>query len=427
MTGVPDTRLFCMKGRDLDALVVVLAGGEGQRLKPLTETRLKPAVPIGGKFRLIDIPLSNAYHSRFRKILILAQGRDRSLHRHIKDTWSADEKSDSFINYLSPQIQGTSYAGDADAVRQAVDDIAYYDPDYVLVVPGDHLLRMQFYDFLKYLTDRKGDVIISVIPQLMEKAGDFGSIQVGENSRILSFREKDKETPWRIEGTETFYASMGIYAFKKEVLFQILKHQGDLFGRHLIPKILEDYKVLAYDYCKHNHIPEIILEEKDGRLHEVKEDSSRDGCYWRDVGTIGEYFRANMDLVSTSPRFNLYNREWPFYSMNMHQGPAKVVNPNGKGQVESAIICEGSFLSDVRGKDLVISPSVYISGSDLDQVICFNRCIIKDCRIRRTIIDKNVNIQGLEIGFNDEADRALGIFIDPASGIRVISKSFHNR
>ena len=416
-----------MKGRELDALVVVLAGGEGQRLKPLTEKRLKPAVPIGGKFRLIDIPLSNAYHSRFRKILILAQGRDRSLQRHIKDTWSADEKSDSFINYLSPQIQGTSFAGDADAVRQAMDDIQYYDPDYVLVVPGDHLLRMQYYDFLKYLTNRKGDVLISVIPQPMEKAADFGSIQVGADSRVISFREKDKNTPWRIDGTDTFYASMGIYAFKREVLVEVLENQGDLFGKHLIPEILKDYKVLAYDYCEHNHIPEIILDEKDGRLQEVKEDSSRDGCYWRDVGTIGEYFRANMDLVSTSPKLNLYNREWPFYSINTHQGPAKVINPNRKGQVESAIICEGSFLSDVIGKDLVISPSVYISNSDLDQVVCFNHCIIKDCRIKRTIIDKNVNLQGLEIGFDEEADRALGIFVDPVSGVRVINKCFQNK
>ncbi len=413
-----------MKGRDLDALVVVLAGGEGQRLKPLTEKRLKPAVPIGGKFRLIDIPLSNAYHSRFRKILILSQGKDRSLHRHIKDTWSTDEKSDSFVNYLSPQTLGTSYAGDADAVRQALEDIQYYDPDYVLVVPGDHLLRMQYYDFLKYLADNKGDVLISVIPQSMEKAADFGSIQIGENSRIISFREKDINTPWRIEGTDTFYASMGIYAFKKDILIEALKHPGDLFGKNLLPELLQDYKVLAYDYCRHNHIPEIVLAEQEGQLKEVRENSSRDSCYWRDVGTIGEYFRANMDLVSTFPKFNLYNREWPFFSMNNHQGPAKVINPNGKGLVESAIICEGSFLSDVRGKDLVISPSVYISNSDLDQVICFNRCIIKDCRIKRTIIDKNVNIQGLEIGFDEEADRARGIYIDPDSGVRVIRMFF---
>ncbi len=416
-----------MKGRELDALVVILAGGEGQRLKPLTEKRLKPAVPIGGKFRLIDIPLSNAYHSRFRKILILAQGRDRSLHRHIKDTWPADEKSDSFVNYLSPQILGTSYAGDADAVRQAIDDIQYFSPDYILVVPGDHLLRMQYYDFLKFLTDRKGDVVISVIPQPIEKAADFGSIQVGPDSRIISFREKDKDTPWKIEGTDNFYASMGIYAFKRDVLIKALRHQGDLFGRNLIPELLQDNIVLAYDYCKYNHIPENVLLEKDGSLEEVIEDSSRDGCYWRDVGTIGEYFRANMDLVSTSPTFNLYNREWPFYSMNSHQGPAKVINPNRKGKVESAIVCEGSFLSDVTGKDLVISPSVYISNSDLDQVVCFNHSIIKDCRIKRTIIDKNVNIQGLEIGFDEEADRSHGIFIDPASGVRVIKKRFNNK
>ena len=154
-----------MNTKKMNALVVILAGGEGQRLRPLTETRLKPAVLIGGKYRLIDIPLSNAYHSRLRRILVLTQGKDRSLHKHLKNSWFADEKSDSFIDIISPQIPGVSYGGDADAVRQAMSDILYQRPDYVLIVPGDHLLRMQYYDFLNYLTEREGDVLISVIPQ----------------------------------------------------------------------------------------------------------------------------------------------------------------------------------------------------------------------------------------------------------------------
>lgn len=410
----------------MDALVVVLAGGEGQRLKPLTETRVKPAVLIGGKYRLIDIPLSNAYNSRFRKILILAQGRDRSLHKHLKNIWFTDEKSDSFINLISPQTPGLSYRGDADAVRQAMDDILYNDPDYVLIVPGDHLLKMQYYDFLKFLTDRRGDVLISVMPQPLERAADFGSLQVGEDSRVTAFREKDGNAPWRIMGEDRFYASMGIYAFRKNILVEALKHQGDLFGKDLIPQLLKEFKVLAYDYCHHNRIPGLILEEKEGRVTEIREDSSRESCYWRDVGTIGEYFAANMDLVSLSPRFNLFNREWPFYSMHAPLGPTRVINPPDSGPLESAILCEGSYLDDVEGRELVISSSVHISRSKLEQVICFDYARLTDCRIRKTIIDKNVIIRGMTVGYDEDADRAHGIYVDPVSKVRVVRKNYQN-
>ena len=260
----------------------------------------------------------------------------------------------------------------------------------------------------------------------MEKASDFGSIQVDRDSRINAFREKDGQTPWRIEGTDSFYASMGIYAFRTDILSKVLERPGNLFGRDLIPQLLSEYKVYAYDYNRQNHIPGIVLKEREGRLREEWKESGNDDCYWRDVGTISEYFGANMDLVSTSPRFNLYNREWSFFSTNSHLGPAKVISPQGTGQVESAIICEGSFLSDVTGRDLVISSSVYISNSKLEQVICFNSTLIADCRIQRTIIDKNVNIRGMEIGYDEKADRAQGIYVDPVSKIRVVRKNYQN-
>ena len=415
-----------MSRSSIEVLVVVLAGGEGTRLYPLTETRTKPAVPIGGKFRLIDIPLSNACHSWFRKILVLTQGKDRSLNRHLKNAWTSDVKSESFINILSPQGLGTTYKGDADAVRQIVDDISYYRPDYVLIVPGDHLVKMQYYNFIRFLVENDGDAALSVISQPMDRANSFGSLAMDCVKTITEFREKDPETPLRASTPDRFYASMGIYAFKTSVLMDILGLDGMLFGKHLIPQILSKYKVLGYDYEQMNQIPERIIQRIDNRMEETEIPTSTDSNYWRDVGTIGEYFDANMDLVATIPLFNLYGREWPFYTVNLNLGPAKILNPNHQGFVESSIIGEGSILSDVQGKSLVISPSVHIEKSSLDQVIVFNDSIVDGCTLKRTIIDKHVNIRNLQIGFDAEADTRLGIFVDKASGIRVVPKHFSN-
>ena len=395
-------------------------------MMPLTRTRSKPSVPVGGKYRLIDIPLSNAFHSDYRQIFVLTQGRDKSFARHLKIAWIADEKSDSFINIISPQELGVPYKGDADAVRQVLTDIRYQSPGYVLIVPGDHLVKMDFTGFIGFLSRNRGDAIISVIPQPLCKAKDFGSLALDGNAVITQFREKDPQTPLRTASPDSFYASMGIYAFRTPVLLEALKLEGDLFGKDIIPQLLSDFKVLGYDYHEHNHIPEIIISREGGRMKEVSVESSPDSNYWRDVGTIGEYFEANMDLVSVSPKFNLYGREWPFFTIQTNLGPAKIIDPGNKGRVESAIISEGSFLSDVQGKDLVISPLVFIESSFLEQVIVFSEVKIENCRIRRTIIDKHVHLRDLEIGYNEEADRNLGFHVDPETGIRVVPKGYSN-
>ena len=391
---------------------------------PLTASRLKPAVLIGGKYRLIDIPLSNAYHSEFRKILVLTQGMDKSVAKHIKDAWVSDEKSDSFINIISPQRIGTSANGDADAVRLVINDIKYYNPDIVLIVPGDHLVKMDYQSFIDFLVQNKGDAAISIIPQPLHKAYCFGSLAIDESSKITEFREKDNDTPLRATSDDTFYASMGIYAFKTSFLLHALKEEGNLFGKDIIPKMLKSNKILGYDYYHNNHIQEIIIKRDRDRMFEESVESSPDSRYWRDVGTIGEYFEANMDLVSVTPKFNLYGKEWPFFSVQNNFGPAKIINPGNKSAVESTIICEGSFLSDVNGNNLVISSLVFIERSTLAQVIVFNDTKITNCRIQRTIIDKHVVINDMEIGFNEDTDRAAGIHIDQESGIRVVPKGY---
>jgi len=401
-----------------------MAGGMGTRLMPLTETRSKPSVPLGGKFRLIDIPLSNAYHSDFRKVLVLTQGKDKSVARHLKNAWVSDEKSESFINILTPQEIGHPYRGDADAVRQAVEDIRYHHPEFVLVVPGDHLLKMDLRNFMHFLRDNRGDGLISIIPQPLSKAGSFGSLALNGESLITEFREKDPDTPLRASTPDTFYASMGIYGFRAEFLYEALRLPGDLFGQDLIPQLLSGSRILGYDYHRHNNISEIIISRREGRMYEEAVDSSPDSHYWRDVGTIGEYFDANMDLVSVTPKFNLYGREWPFFTGQNNLGPAKIINPISQGRVDSAIVSEGSFLSDVQGKELVISPLVFIERSVLEQVIVFGDSKIENCRIRRTIVDKHVHLRNREIGFDQEADLRQGIHVDPETGIRVVPKGY---
>lgn len=405
-----------------EVLVVVLAGGEGSRLNPLTATRSKPAVPIGGMYRLIDIPLSNACHSRFRKIIVLTQGRDKSLNRHIKNTWVSDIKLESSINIISPQGVGITYKGDADAVRQIMDDIDYYEPDFILIVPGDHLVKMNYYSFIRFLAEKQADAAISIIPRPLHMAGHFGSLMINENEKVTDFREKDAENPLKAGTADYFYASMGIYAFTSRALRQALKMKGNLFGKDIIPQLLSKIDVAGYDYEKNNKIREHILVYEEGHLQEKLVDTSPDSHYWRDVGTIAEYFESNMDLVSISPKFNLYGKEWPFYTLDIPLGPTKIVNPHRQGFIESAILGEGSILSDVIGRNIVISPQVYIEKTNLQDCVVFNDVKINNCSLQRTIVDKHVHLSNMQSGYNIEADKARGIFIDETSGIRVIAK-----
>lgn len=408
-----------------EVLVVILAGGNGTRLAPLTDTRSKPAGPLGGKYRLIDIPLSNAYNSDLRKILVLTQGKDNSLVRHIRKAWPADEKSDSFTNIITPQEMGIFYKGDADAVKHALNDIQYHQPDYVLIVPGDHLLKMNYRNLVSFLHEKRGDAVISIIPRPLAKAKDFGSLSLDENSKIREFREKDPLTPFRTPAEDTFYASMGIYAFRADILYEALNKDGYLFGKDVIPRMLGEKKILGYDYFIYNHISEVIIHRGSKALEERFVENSPHSGYWRDVGTVGEYFDANMDLVSVTPKFNLYGEEWPFFTIDNNLGPAKIINPEYRSSVESAIICEGSFLSDVRGRDLVISPRVFVDKSELNQVIVFNQSKINSCRIRRTIVDKHVHLRNMEIGYDKEKDLSRGIHVDPQSEVRVVPKYYH--
>ncbi len=409
-----------------NVLVVVLAGGEGSRLMPLTETRTKPAVPIGAKFRLIDIPLSNAVNSGLTQALILTQGKDKSLNRHIKDTWFSDRHRRGFIDVISPQGVGKSYQGDADAVRQIRNDIRNLNCRYVLIVPGDHLLKMDYMKFVIYMLDHNADAAISVITRPQEQAGQLGSLRLDDQGWIKELREKDPDTPLAFRNNldePVFYASMGIYAFRTDVLLELLDQEGALFGRDLLPKLLVGRAVIGYPYEKENLIyDEGIFQINDLAISEV--DISSDSAYWRDVGTISEYFNANMDLTGITPVFNLYGVRWPFFTFREDFGPAKIIRSEGYSCVDAAIVGESSFLSNVHGKRLVISSQVYIDRSELYNVIAFSKSTIQRCRIQNTIIDKHVHLNSMEIGYDEEADLRHGIYVDPQSKIRVVPKHY---
>jgi glucose-1-phosphate adenylyltransferase len=230
--------------------------------------------------------------------------------------------------------------------------------------------------------------------------------------------EKNPNTPLRNrKDKNSFDASMGIYAFKTEKLLEALALEGTGFGRDILPQLKDSMELLGYDYLEQNIIPETIRVERDGFMEKVQVPNASDAAYWRDVGSIGEYFEANIDLVSINPKFNLYG-SWKFFTYEHNLGPAKFVN------VTNATVGEGSILSNVSGRDYIISPEVYVDRSNLEEAIIFHGSDIQRCNLKRTIVDKNVVLRGLEIGFDEKADKARNIYIDPVSKIRVVPKGY---
>jgi len=409
-----------------DVLLIILAGGEGSRLQPLTNFRAKPAVPIGGKFRLIDIPLSNAANSGFKKSIILTQGKDASLIRHLKDVWYSDSRFGIFVDIISPQIAGKTYNGDADAIREVTETIKSMKPDYILIVPGDHLLKMDYSNFIDFLDSSKADVAIAIKPEPVKLAKHLGSVKLNSKNMIVDFKEKDITAPFKYidtDGNEVFNASMGIYAFRRSVLINSLKKKGNSFGKEIIPSMLNTKKMIGYNYKEKNIIIDNIKINVNEYMIDIKGKSS-DSDYWKDVGTIKEYFKANMDLVSVSPEFNLYGEKWPIYTHNNNLGPGKIIKPHGSGYINNVLLSEGSFLSDTDALSTVISPKVLIDKSKLNRVIIFNNSRIYECDIRNTIIDKNVLLNNMRIGYDEDEDRNNGIYIDKNSKIRIVPKNY---
>jgi glucose-1-phosphate adenylyltransferase len=399
-----------------DTLGVLLAGGAGERLYPLTRDRAKPAVTFGGIYRIIDITLSNCINSDLRRVYILTQYKALSLNRHIREGWNiVGREVNEFVEVLPPmkRVSDQWYQGTADAVYQNIYSIGSEQPKHVLILSGDHIYKMNYELMLKQHEDSGADVTLGTIQIDPDETYRFGVVEVDRDNRITGFEEKPKTTGLRSpHNPEKVSGSMGIYIFNTDVLIPVLLKDAEDpnsshdFGKDILPKMANDYRVYAYDFVDEN---------------------KKEALYWRDVGTLEAYYEANMDIVSVSPVFNLYDDHWPIRTHQRQYPPAKFVfNEKGRtGSAVDSIIAMGCIVSGSLVKTSILSPDVRVNSySEIDSSILFSHVNVgRHCRIRRAIIDRDVHIpEGTTIGFDPEADRQRYFVTD--SGITVVTRDY---
>lgn len=399
-------------------MVMVLAGGKGERLDPLTRDRTKPAVPFGGIYRIIDFSLSNAINSNLRRIIVLVQYKCISLNRHIRDGWNfLSPALGEYIEPISPQqrVSNRWYLGTADAVHQNIYSIEKEEPEHVLILAGDHVYKMDYNYILRAHRDSNADITVAAIEVSKETANLYGIMQIDENNNIVSFAEKpDCEQAKAMPGNPNVcLASMGIYVFKTEALYKLLREDdrdaqsSHDFGKDVIPKSLGRYKAMAFNFVDEN---------------------KKQAKYWRDVGTIDAYYQANMDLASVSPLLNLYDSDWPIRTVIPALPPPKFVFAGGveKERVGTALdsmISPGCIISGGLVQHSILSPNVKVNSfSRVENSILFENVRVgRYAKIRNAIIDKDVIIpERVEIGYNMENDR-MRFTVSP-EGVVVISK-----
>lgn len=393
-------------------LAMVLAGGRGERLYPLTRDRAKPAVPFGAIYRIIDFTLSNCIHSEIRRIYALTQYKSTSLHRHIQFGWNIlSAPLGEFIEAVPAQqrIDEHWYQGTADAIFQNIYTIQHERPDLILILSGDHIYKMDYRKMIDFHVEKKADLTVGAIRMEKRLSREFGVIQVDEKGQVIGFEEKPEE-PKTIPGDpEGILASMGVYVFPTEILVRRLIEDARSdsthdFGKDIIPAMINKDRVFAFDFRK----------------------GDRGGMgYWRDVGTIDAYFEASMDLVSVTPQLNLYDPQWPIFTYQSSDPPAKtVLEEEGRmGTAINSILSNGCIISGGSVKRSVLSPRVVVhSYAEVEDCILLEGVDIgRHARIRRTIIDKDVQIPPkTEIGYDLDEDAKRFTVTD--SGIVVVPK-----
>ncbi len=401
-------------------LVMILAGGEGKRLYPLTRDRAKPAVPFGGRYRIIDFVINNFINSGFYKLKILTQYKSDSLNQHIARGWPLSPIIGQYIDLVPAQMRtdGHWYKGTADAVFQNLTHIYDEDPEKVCVFGGDHIYKMDVRLMLDFHKKKKADLTISAIPIPIENAGEFGIIEVDDNWKLTGFVEKPKEKPKCLPGREDLcLASMGNYIFERGVLVDevkkdsVIENSNHDFGRNIIPKMLaEGKRIYIYDFAR-NDIAGMTESER---------------VYWRDVGNIDSYWEANMDLLDYEPELDLYSKEWPLRTYNYNYPPAKFIWEEGEriGMATNSMVSEGCIISGGSISRCVLSPKVRINSfSNVSHSILMENVNVgRHAEIKKAIIDKNVKIPPYtRIGFNREEDEARG-FVVSAGGVTVVPK-----
>ena len=385
-------------------LAVILAGGKGTRLEPLTRDRTKPAVPFGGAYRIIDFTLSNCLNSGMRRVLILTQYKAASLDRHITRGWQfLCPELGEFISTLPPEqrIGEHWYQGTADAVYQNIYTIERARPEHVVILSGDHIYRMDYSRMVNAHIESNADATIACIPVPTADASRFGVMQADETGRVVKFEEKPENPQPMIDDPSQCLASMGIYVFKAGFLFNELDRDATEsgsardFGKNIIPSIIGDRLVRTFSFADENGNAE----------------------YWRDVGTLDAYYEANMDLIAVDPELNLYNPAWPIRTYNGPNPPAKFVfnETDGKppriGQAVDSIVCPGTVVSGGSVRRSILSPLVRVSSYAQveDSILLDGVTIGRHARVRRAIIDKGTVVpEGAEIGYDLDRDRKAG-------------------
>jgi len=399
-----------------DLLAVVLAGGEGRRLNPLTQDRAKPAVPFAGQYRIIDFTLSNCLNSHIRKIIVLTQYKSGSTSRHLAAGWSIfNPELGEFIYEIPPQMRvGDSwYQGTADAIYQNLYSIDIIKPKAVLILAGDHIYKMDYGKMLAFHEANNAALTISAITVDKADAGGLGILEVDESQRVIGFQEKPKE-PKHIPGRpDKAYASMGIYIFNYELMKNLLQTDASDpdsshdFGNDIIPALYPKERVFAYPFGT--------------------DSDKKDAAYWRDVGTIDAFWEANISLAGVDPEFNLYDTDWPLRTYQSQMPPAKFVFANVPehrvGRALDSLVCNGVIISGGLAERSVLSPGVRIhSFAQVHKSILMHNVEIgRNARIRNTIIDKGVHVPpGTEIGYNRKKDQQR--FPVSPEGIVVVPK-----
>ncbi len=398
-------------------LTIVLAGGRGDRLQPLTSERAKPAVPFGGKYRIIDFTLSNCINSGLRKVVVLIQYKSHSLDRHLQLAWNLlNPELHEYIMAVPPQqrISQEWYRGTADAVRENMFLINDEDPDFVFVLSGDHVYTMDYGEMYNFALLRGTEVVVGAIPVPIEEASRFGILAVDEEFRILRFDEKPKK-PRPMPGRPSHaLASMGIYLFNTSLMKWYLeedtrKKSNHDFGKDILPQMVADRPVFAYPF------------------DDPKSDAKN---YWRDIGTLDAYWEANMDLVAVDPPFNLYDQHWPLRTYQGQFPPAKFVfaddpatNKGRMGHALDSIVSGGCIVSGSLVQNCVLSPAVHVDNyAEVRESILMENVIVGErAKIKRAIIDKDVTVPpGTHIGYDLNADAKR--FTVTESGLVVIAK-----
>lgn len=381
-----------------ETLAIVLAGGRGSRLHQLTNWRAKPAVHFGGKFRIIDFPLSNCVNSGIRRISVLTQYKSHSLDRHIQRGWGfLGGELGEFIELLPAQqrLETSWYSGTADAVLQNLDIIRRHNPEYILILAGDHVYKMDYGTMLAAHVERGADITVGCIEVPLEIASSFGLMEIDDDNRVVNFDEKPAHPKPVMGKTDSALASMGIYVFSTKVLFRELLRDQNLtgsshdFGKDIIPSMIKDHKVMAFPF---------------------QDPVSGGDAYWRDVGTVDALWEANLELIGISPELDLYDESWPIWTHQEQVPPAKFVfnDDNRRGLAVDSMIAGGCIVSGSTVRHSLLFPRVRVhSYTEItDSVVFPNVDVGRHCKIRKALIDRYCKIpDGTVIGYDMEEDR----------------------